>query len=353
MDDRSVQVSLELKFENRCADADRAAKFHGVTNAAAAALAGVAERAGTPPVRVTVVFTDNFVDSVDEFLAAAAARLGHQPQPYTTDRVGGQAAAKNITLADDASEIAVVINADLHQFAVPDHEAHSLFIATHELTHPLLTRLRVASGANGRIPPPATAAADVARGIVAGAVDEYRCDRVADAVLGALATMTVNGETRPLRVSDLYAGIGHFDGLRELMDTHVHPAWPDLVQSYREGRIGLEEMWQRLIIASDQTLTALAHAEAEAAAAEVPGPADGACADHPGMRLYLTPAWSAIMTAAEAHPLVPALDQFAGVDHAIVETGKAAVLGLWSRLGVTATLDPSGRDYLHVGAPTR
>lgn len=70
------------------------------------------------------MFTDDFVATVDEFLALAATLLGGTHQPYTTDRVGGIAAAKNISLAEDGSESVVVINADLHRFAAPRHEAH-------------------------------------------------------------------------------------------------------------------------------------------------------------------------------------------------------------------------------------
>ncbi|MGY2082870.1 hypothetical protein [Blastococcus sp. SYSU DS0539] len=61
--------------------------------------------------------------------------------------------------------------------------------------------------------PPATATAAVAREIVRGVVGEYRCDVLADAVLGALCTETVDGVSHPLQSAAIYRGLGHLDCL--------------------------------------------------------------------------------------------------------------------------------------------
>lgn len=187
-----------------------------------------------------------------------------------------------------------------------------------------------------------------------GAVDEYRCDRIANAVLGALCTATADGVTRPLRQADLLAGeAGYRGGLSELLDQHVYPAWPHLVQAYREWQIPLNEMWGRLVTATDQTLTLLAHAEAEAVSADEPGPVDGPDREHPAIRLYLAPVWTAVIEAATAHPLVPSPSDFGDVERRILDTGEDALFEMWRTLGVTVSSTPSGADYLHVADPQR
>ncbi len=346
-------MSIEVAFESRCRDGERAEHFHRLTTAVAAPLAGVAQRSEVPPTEITVVFADDFVTTVDELLATDAARAGRPHQTFTTDRVGGTVAAKNIPMSADGAHIAVVVNADQHHFVAPELEAHSIFLIAHELTHPLLTRLRAASQAMETMGPPATDAAANARGIVRAAVDEYRADRIADVVLGALASITIDGQTRPMRMTDLFGGAGHRDYLPEILDGHVHPGWPGLVQDYREHRIPLEDLYRRLIVSTDQTLTALAHAEAEAAVADEPSALGENCAEHPGAVLYLGPAWSQIMDTVDGQPLLPALGTFAALEHDLLDTGEQAVLDMWQKLGLTATPLPSGADYLHVGAPLR
>lgn len=346
-------MSIEVTFESRCPDDERAEHFHQLTTAVAAALAGVAQRSEVPPTEVTVVFADDFLATADELLATDAARAGRPHQTFTTDRVGGTVAAKNIPMSADGAHIAVVVNADQHHFVAPELEAHSIFLVAHELTHPLLTRLRAASKAMETLGPPATDAAATARGIVRGAVDEYRADRIADVVLGALASITIDGETRPMRMTDLFGGVGHRDYLPDILEGHVHPGWPDLVQDYREHRIPLEELYRSIIVSTDQTLTALGHAEAEAAVAQEPTALGQNCAEHPAAVLYLGPAWSQIMNTVDAQPLLPALDTFAALEHDLLDVGEQAVLDMWQKLGLTATPLPSGADYLHVGAPLR
>jgi hypothetical protein len=96
-------VSIEVAFESRCGDAERAEHFHRLTTAVAAPLAGVGQRLGVPPTEVTVVFADDFVATVDELLATNAARAGSPHQTFTTDRVGGTVAAKNIPMSADGA----------------------------------------------------------------------------------------------------------------------------------------------------------------------------------------------------------------------------------------------------------
>lgn len=347
-------MTYDLTFAARCSDEERTRKFEEAVRGVHTVLAEVAGEWQVPNLTATVVFADDFVGTADELLAVTAAAWGEHHHPYTTDRVGGEAVAKNIPTAGDDSSVSIVFNANMHHFAGPAQDAMTLFIAAHELTHPILQRLRDGSGALAGVTFPSQTASQYARSIVRIAVDEYRCDRVANAILGAMCTATIDGETRRLRQSDLLGGdFGYRGSLSTLLDEHVHPAWPDLVQNYRERRIPLGQMWGRLITATDQTMTLLAHAEAEAVAAEEAGPVDGPHAAHPAVRLYLGPAWSAVMDAVEKRPLVPALQDFAAAEREVLDSGDRALFEMWQQLGITVSTTPTGDDYLHVTEPTR
>lgn len=346
-------MSIEITFESRCDDDERAEHFQRLTSLIAPNIASIGQQADVPPTEVVVVLTDNFVLTADELLAADAASAGTEHQTFTTERVAGTVAAKNIPMSADGSTIAVVFNADYHHFVAPELQAHSLFLIAHELTHPLLTRLRAASGSMQSLVPPPTELASIARGITVGAIDEYRADLVADLILGKFASATVDGKTRPLRMTELLGGTGHRGNIPDVINDHVYPGWPDLIDDYRSGEFSLMELARKVIVSTDQVFTALGHAEAEAAVAGEENAFNEACSDHRGVVLYLGPAWSQIMEVVDQQSFLPALETFAAREQNVIEVGESAILEMWAKLGLVPEPLATGGDYLHVYEPLR
>lgn len=314
----------------------------------------LAEQWQVPPIEVSVVVTDDFHSEVDRTLAMRAADTAHpteQVAPYDSTRLGGVAIAKNIVLSRDGSDVRIVVNSTC---LGPADDAPSnlwaVFLIAHELAHPILGRRR--AGGSPNCEPVRLIAHVAARTIVRSALDEMNADLLADGVLKHFGSVTIDGqEPRPVRVTDLI--VGHRLQVAEVLDSHVHPGWADLVDACRTNQISLDDLWTRIASQTDQMMTLLGHAEAEARCLEQPGPLDAECADHPGARLYLTDAWQRIMRACESTKFSIDPDVIRQQNEALLDEGEAALLEMWATLGLTFELDPGNRMYIHLAEPAR
>ncbi|WP_256790284.1 hypothetical protein [Frankia sp. AvcI1] len=298
---------------------------------------------------------DDFRAEVERTWAESDAFGGGDGHPYTVDRVGGGlAVAKTIPMTSDRSRFHIVIDGmQLGEFLDPQEWAYSTTLIAHELVHPLLERLRWASGAMEGVNFPSHTPSEYARSISRCAFDELRADLVAGMVLGQMFTATPqDGAPRPMTIVDVI-GDGQRLSVGEVLDDVVYPGWPDLVQSFRTRRIDLERMWSTLVSQTDQAMTLLAHVEAQAVGTDRTGPLEAEFAGHRGTCLYLGPAWGAILDAGRQNPL-PTLSEFREQEHALLREGEEAIIQMWERLGLSfEDLAEPRTFYIHVGEPAR
>lgn len=299
------------------------------------------------PERLTVVVADDFV-------AEVRARMADGPdaEAFTTERVGGEVAGKNLPVPGDPDAGVIVLNMESHDFADTTNGGQVLgaFTLTHELFHPPLTWTRLASGALDGVEFPSSTPSECARSLVRGLADEYRADMLAATVLRVLAGD--NGAQLQLaqRRQALHDQM-HRESLADALNVVVHPGWSDTVMAYRTRRLGLDEMWHRIVSQTDQTFSLLAHAEAAARIADQPRPLEEPLSSHTGAVSYLSPAWETISEVLLDGPLIPGVANFKVIEDELLEAGERAIAGLWRSLGLTFTEYPDRNFYIHVGEP--
>ena len=354
--DHHEDGALHLEIDVEGLDTPTGERFSAAAESAATVFSGVVRNFGVELPELVVVGTLDFQSTVDELLH----RLHGADEPaFTTERLGGTAVGKTVPLNDDRSKLEVVLAAEPWiEPAGPAGLGVGLYLLAHELTHCVLERMRVLSGAlEGVSFPPATPR-PAARSITRIAVDEMRADWVADLVLSLSATKTVEGEELPLHISDL-GMLGptlYRDRLAELLVTRVYPGWANTVNTYRTWGMTLEELMRQLMQETDQVMTTLAHAQGEALSTPENGdlflpPASG----EPGASWLVGPVWETVMTAVAAPgSLIPPLPEFKAAELSILDAGEDALFAMWEKLGVT--FDPARPDaadayQIKVGAP--
>jgi hypothetical protein len=317
-------------------------------------IAGFADQYWAPNVEVELIWTTKFVSTVQEVLDSAYPGDGVGPG-YTAERLGGIAVAKNISMTEDSSHVAIVVNRNVLGTASDELTVSSIFLLAHELTHPLINRMRAASGVLDGVQFPSRTPTECARSIARTAIDEYWADRFASIVLGALASVDRDGERVPLHQGHLHGGVGGYrNQLAQVLDSHIDSDWPDLIQSYQEGYVSLDAMWGRVLMETDQVVTLLAHGQA----CEDGDPEgtehliDGTIENDPGLVHYFHPAWKRIMAAVSGLPL-GSQEDFVAEDLAIADAGEAAIKAMWATLGLTFDEYDDRSFYIHVTSPTR
>ncbi|MCW2785553.1 MAG: hypothetical protein JWP74_2070 [Marmoricola sp.] len=308
-------------------------------------LEGFAETFETADIHVDLLFADDFVSATQKVLDVAP--WDGAPTVFDTERLGGETVAKNIDLSSDSSHVAVLMN---RQILAPDGRggAHTIFLLAHELTHPILNRLRHQSGILENVMFPSVTPIEFARSVARIAADEYRADRAASAVLGHFATRsTTAGEPEAMTVWDLM-GSGYTDQLSDVLSATIWPGWPDLITSYRHHHVSLERLWSGIVSSTDQTLTLLAHAQAVADIGDQPGPVE-VTRSHPGTERYIGPVWSSLMDVLDQHNAIGTADVLGVADDQIADIAEHVVLEMWRKLGLTFTLGDEREDYfIHV-----
>src|SRR5205085_1473328 len=130
---------------------------------------------------------------------------------------------------EDFSEDIVVIDAKGWRNA-EEKEAdriQELSLLTHELAHPLIERARWASGASDRLNNLGSTPSERAIGLAYGIAGEYHADRVSFVTMGELASVSINGERKPLTKWPYIQAFVRED-LAELLE-RTHRVWPELV----------------------------------------------------------------------------------------------------------------------------
>lgn len=345
--DGRAKVSTELAFEPATANS-AAAQFVAMFATAVQSIVNVMAQSEelVLPRRLTVVVADDFAAEVRSRMVDT-----REAEAFTTERVGGDVAGKNLPVPHDPDAGVIVLNMAVHDFSDTETGGQLLGALTlaHELFHPPLTWTRQASGALAGATFPSSTPSELARSLVRIVADEYRADMLSSITLEILAGDD-QAQQHYVKLRQEWMCQLHRDSVAEALDVVVHPGWPDAVVAYRTHQLSLHEMWARICGQTEQTLTLLAHAEAAADFAAVPPPL-AAFAEHPGVVKYLGPVWSAIMEAVSQGPLLPGVRQFRSVEDALIEVGEPALFDMWGSLGLTFPdlADPS--FFLHVTDP--
>ncbi|MEV5769127.1 hypothetical protein AB0L34_31855 [Micromonospora sp. NPDC052213] len=317
-------------------------EYHQYIQPVHTAIMSVAEDLRIPPFETTVVMSGDMTASVNRRT---------KDKSFSPERVGGQVAGKTMPIdPTNFSQVDLVMDMGMMN-PVPEGTQLGMFIylLAHELGHAVIGRQRTTSGdtpAARRVEPSGMA------GLYGlEAIDEWRCDQLADIVLGGIATVNVDGNQSAVRYGLMLPSDWTAD-LRNVVDEVVYPAWPDLVWSYRIHDIDLEQMWEQLQTQTSQVLIFLAHNEARALSAGRPSPLTQ-LAGHRGVDLYLGPAWSEIMKEAETQPILASQDEFQRNQDDLLIVCRSAITKMWTTLGVTGRRLLDGTVYLDVSDPAR
>jgi hypothetical protein len=258
-------------------------------------------------------------------------------------------AGKTIKSAPDWSAATVFLPSGLWPAGSDQWEPFSTVLVAHELAHAFLGSLR--KGEPGADFDDDHALARGARLIPQYAVDEIRADVMASTVLDVISTVTLpDGTTRPATSVDVVGEV-YVSTFGEILDALVHPGWPDLVASYREREIDLDTLLHRLGTQIDEVMNALAHAHSESVIGGTDHPLD-VYAAHPGVELYLGPAWRPLVDALAEYDLIPEPADLLAADRQIGDMGIEHLTAMWAKLGVRARPLDDGM-YVDVTEPLR
>lgn len=326
-----VSVSLEFRAP---ADTPRVEEIKGVVETISGALDHIAEGLGVKVGKTQVFLTEDFAGEVEATTREIDARTGGPSSPpFTVERLGGVVAGKTLARDDDYRDATVLVAEGI---AWDDQVAFSAGIAliSHELSHVCIGRARWASSALEGVVFPSITGTEYARSIARISAEEYRATVLANALMGVLLSVGMDGNPpRPMTVHDVM-GDGYTDRLAQVLDEVIYPGWPDTVTKFRCWGMPLDALGKHMIEGTDQVFTILGHAESHAEAGGRPRPLD-VCAAHRGVELYLGPAWERLIAPARASAPVPStLEDVRKLEDEIVTEGAAAILAMWLTLGI-------------------
>ena len=243
-----------------------------------------------------------------DFANDVMQELGSSGPTFTTGRLGGDVAAKTLRNRLGTGHVIALNGALLlnphDRCGLADH----VFLAAHELTHVLQQEVRRQSGVMEGVPVPSETIRQSWRSVARIVGDEYRADRIAAAAVKQVASVSdSDGITRPAGIADTWV-LNHLAGM-EALALSLHPALPDLVQSYREWTIPLDALVRRLVIYTEQVATALAHWQATCDELDVVDSwALGDFDQGPATSLYLKPLWEPICRCLHEQSLIPLIN---------------------------------------------
>lgn len=305
-----------------------------------------------PGSAVRLILADDFVREVERHMREPSRR--EEGGSFSIERVGGVVAAKNLSQADDYSDIVIVFNAALWTHAAqPEIRLTVAHLVAHELVHPIIERARHVSGVMDGVLIPSVTGLEVAASMARIMVGEYRADRIADEVVSTYVTATVNDAVVP--AYQWMTSVGSWTSTVQEVVAAAHPLWPDTVQEYRERRMDLSTMYGTLVPSIDQTITTMIHAQAgaDSAATGLDLLAEEPIASLPATRLYLGDTWASFLEAMRAGPQLAPLAEFREWDEKVTAVGRDSILEIWRRLGLTVEEGADRTWALWVHEPLR
>lgn len=341
-------MATSLRFEPVSSNARAAAFIAGFMTDAQRVVDSYVEEWGlAAPDSLTVILADDFTSEVRNRMDPDEAA------GFTSDRLGGEVAAKNLSDRDDPTGGFIVINSSTQDYADDTNggQAFASYTLAHELIHPPLNRTRFTSGAAALVPLSPRTPSEFARGIVRDAIDEFRCDLTASAILKQLAGEDARRCAIARAIDQAQADM-HFESTVAALDDVVAPGWTDFIDANRAAGRDSQTIWGVVVTQTNQMISLLAHADASAQAAGRGEVLAGDLYSHPGVAGLLARVWTPLLDFVRQHPVLPSVTQFADVEEALLGLGEKAVLGLWHDLGLRYRQDSRGNLKLSVTSET-
>ncbi|NBM21004.1 hypothetical protein [Streptomyces sp. GC420] len=293
-----------------------------------------------PPFELTIVLSGDLAASI------ADREVGFTPERLGGGTVGG----KTIPVQRDYSVVEMLVGAPTGDDFDQLEWIHTVL---HEYGHVILGRLRAAAGTRPSYPTRDQTLPEMAAIWAFEAADEYRCELLSDHLMKGLQQAGVLSSPDPsatisleLLVQDRYCST-----LTHLLDSVVHPGWPDLADSCLDGNIDIVTMFNQLVAETGHLLKMLGYADAlERTAGR--GRILDHFLEHLGASLYLAPAWDPIVELLESTPFIPTLSEFADVDTRLQSLGQG-IVRMWETLGITGYLTAGNRLAVEVEPPLR
>jgi hypothetical protein len=286
------------------------------------------------PTKVVVNLCSDFITTVEDVQKRTYTGSNRS---YSVERLGGEVAGKCIQMNQDATSFEILYN---RKAWLESNGGDLAFISNsrlvmHELAHALIDRVRHKSGAMEGVIIPSELPSETARSLARIVAEEFWVDWITGTAIGAMGTATnENGEIRPIGPQDLYGGPMYVPQIEEIIDQHVYPGWLETVESYRNYRLTIGDMWSKLVDQAGQIFTLLAHAEAEQLFLDAAGPLND-CSNHRAVELYLHPVWSPLSNLMKKRPLMPSVSTFKETEREIIATGEDVLIKMWGKLGLT------------------
>jgi hypothetical protein len=287
-----------------------------------------------------VIFTED--------LAATVRSLGSQIvdyedlQGFDVSRLGGVVVGKTMFRNEDFSDAVLVMDSAVFRGLDDINRIGEIFLLSHELAHALIGQLRRASG-NPRMEA-SWLPWEAGRWLSRYALEEYQADRIAQVVLGAIGTVTVDAETRPFRSTDFKTGRDQWVRAAAASTAAI----ANLIHAYRLEEIDLTAMWARVQALATDILITLAHAQAEADESDGNAPIVTevvATEIPPAHRL-----WSSFTEIARGWQVLQHAAAFHVEEEWVLDRGRDALLEFWKDMGLT--FRPEGDSFfLTVAAP--
>lgn len=302
-----------------------------------------------PASQIEVVLPENFDAAVRHYWSGDDR---HRDQ-YTSVREGGLlVGGKCLSQTEDSSRVVIVINPDPWHAHTDDPQAYlrEFYLLAHELAHPVIERSRHVTGVYRGEGPLDTRFTGMGRGLGRLLYMEYVADRMADLVLGSVASTTRNGETQPAHYWDIgrECDVATLQSLLEQVST----TWPGTVNDYRNREISLDDMWISVGSSVQNALVYLTHVYAHADASSASDVLrTSPFADSPAVRLYLDEAWHTFVGTLRNLPYWCRLRDVPEVyEHAAV-AGDILLRAVLAPLGIAGSDMPEGGYYLSVNEP--
>jgi hypothetical protein len=314
--------------------ADHLPTFHAALASAAA------EVWEAPSFELTIVLSGDLAASI------ADREVGFTPERLGGGTVGGT----TIPVHRDYSVVEMFVGAPAGDDFDQLEWIHTVL---HEYGHVILGRLRAAAGTRPPYPTRDQTLPEMSAILAYEAADEYRCELLSDFWMKRLQQAGVLSSSDPsvtisleFLVQDQYC-----NALTDLLDSVVHPGWPDLVDSHIDGDIDIVTMFNQLVAETGHLLKMLGYSDAlERTAGR--GRILNHLPEHLGASLYLAPAWDPIVELLESTPFIPKLSEFADVDTRLQALGQG-IVRMWQTLGITGHLTVGNSLAVEVEPPLR
>lgn len=280
-----------------------------------------------------------------------AASIADREVGFTRERQGGgRVGGKTIPVRRDYSVVEMFVGAPAGDDFDQLEWIHTIL---HEYGHVVLGRLRAAAGTRPPYPTRDQTLPEMAAIWAFEAADEYRCELLSDSLMKGLQQAGVLSSPDPsvtisleLLVQDRYCST-----VTDLLDSVVHPGWPNLVDFCLNGDMDIFTMFNQVGAETGDLLKMLGYADAlERTTGR--GRILDHFLEHLGASLYLAPVWDPIVELLESTPFIPTLSEFADVDTRLQALGQG-IVRMWERLGISGYLTAGNSLAVEVKPPLR